>query len=95
MSHGLWFADQDANLFIIQLFYSFFKTLIGKTIVVELKNDIMIEGTLHAVDQYLNLKLTNISVVDEEKYPHLVIILNIIYMIIYTILFTIIDIPRR
>jgi U6 snRNA-associated Sm-like protein LSm2 len=31
----------------------------------------MIEGTLHAVDQYLNLKLTNISVVDEEKYPHL------------------------
>lgn len=50
----------------------------------------MIEGTLHAVDQYLNLKLTNISVVDEEKYPHLVIIFNIRYMIIYRFLFMII-----
>jgi U6 snRNA-associated Sm-like protein LSm2 len=53
------------------LFYSFFKTLIGKQITVELKNDLCIMGTLHSVDQYLNLKLTDVSTQDEEKYPHL------------------------
>lgn len=30
-------------------------------------------GTLHSVDQYLNIKLTDISVTDTEKYPHMVI----------------------
>ena len=39
--------------------------------VVELKNDLEIRGILHSVDQYLNIKLSNIQVVDEEKYPHL------------------------
>lgn len=29
-------------------------------------------GTLHSVDQYLNLKLTEISVTDPDKYPHMV-----------------------
>ncbi|KAF3815200.1 hypothetical protein GH733_016582 [Mirounga leonina] len=29
-------------------------------------------GTLHSVDQYLNIKLTDISVTDPEKYPHMV-----------------------
>jgi hypothetical protein len=33
------------------LFASFFKTLIGKQITVELKNDLAIVGTLHSVDQ--------------------------------------------
>lgn len=55
-----------------QLFYSFFKTLIGHTVTVELKNDLMIEGTLYAVDQFLNLKLRDIKVKDEDKYPHMV-----------------------
>lgn len=49
------------------LFYSFFKTLIGQTVVVELKNDLIIEGTLHSVDQYLNLKITDISVTARNK----------------------------
>ena len=40
-------------------------------VVVELKNDIEIKGTLKSVDQYLNLKLDNISTVNEQKYPHL------------------------
>lgn len=40
--------------------------------VVELKNDLSICGTLHSVDQYLNIKLTDISVTDPEKYPHMV-----------------------
>ena len=33
------------------LFYSFFKSLVGKDVVVELKNDLAIAGTLHSVDQ--------------------------------------------
>jgi small nuclear ribonucleoprotein (snRNP)-like protein len=54
------------------LFFSFFKTLVNNQVTVELKNDISIRGTLKSVDQYLNIKLEDISVVDELKYPHLV-----------------------
>jgi|EP00908_Phaeocystis_cordata_P024126 U6 snRNA-associated Sm-like protein LSm2 len=81
------------------LFYSFFKTLVGKEIVVELKNgakattscihalhsrplpsrnlhcllaDLAIRGTLHSVDQFLNIKLLNVSVEDAENFPHMV-----------------------
>lgn len=56
----------------LQIFYSFFKTLVGQRVRVELKNDMEIEGRLESVDQFLNVKLSDISVVDEEKYPHLV-----------------------
>ena len=38
----------------------------------ELKNDMKIRGTLHSVDQFLNIKLEDISVIDEEKFPHMV-----------------------
>lgn len=51
---------------------SFFKTLIDHEVTVELKNDIQLKGTLKSVDQYLNIKLDNIQVVEELKYPHLV-----------------------
>jgi U6 snRNA-associated Sm-like protein LSm2 len=54
------------------LFYSFFKSLVGKEVIVELKNDLSICGTLHSVDQFLNIKLTDITVPDPEKYPHMV-----------------------
>lgn len=54
------------------LFYSYFKTLVGKEVTVELKNDLAITGTLHSVDQYLNVKLNNVRVVNEQKYPHMV-----------------------
>ncbi|KFY90071.1 hypothetical protein V500_05316 [Pseudogymnoascus sp. VKM F-4518 (FW-2643)] len=54
------------------LFFSFFKTLVDQEVTVELKNDIQIRGTLKSVDQYLNIKLDDISVVEEIKYPHLV-----------------------
>lgn len=40
-------------------------------VTVELKNDLAITGTLHSVDQYLNIKLNNIRVVNEQKYPHM------------------------
>lgn len=51
---------------------SFFKTLVDHEVTVELKNDISIRGTLKSVDQYLNIKLDDIQVVEELKYPHLV-----------------------
>eukprot|EP01122_Echinamoeba_exundans_P004267 TRINITY_DN14282_c0_g1_i1.p1 TRINITY_DN14282_c0_g1~~TRINITY_DN14282_c0_g1_i1.p1 ORF type:complete len:104 (+),score=26.43 TRINITY_DN14282_c0_g1_i1:15-326(+) len=58
------------------LFYSFFKSLVGKEIIVELKNDMSVKGVLVAVDQYLNLKLSDIKVVEEDKYPHLMSVKN-------------------
>mmetsp|Transcript_4351 Transcript_4351/g.7282 ORF Transcript_4351/g.7282 Transcript_4351/m.7282 type:complete len:99 (+) Transcript_4351:87-383(+) len=53
------------------IFYSFFKTLVGKEVAVELKNDVVLTGTLHSVDQYLNVKLLNVKVVNPEQYPQL------------------------
>lgn len=44
----------------------------GKEVTVELKNDMCIHGHLESVDQFLNMKLTDIHVVDEERYPHMV-----------------------
>ena len=58
------------------LFFSFFKTLQGKEVAVELKNDVSITGILHSVDQYLNIKLTDIKVVNAEAYPQLMCITN-------------------
>jgi U6 snRNA-associated Sm-like protein LSm2 len=39
---------------------------------VELKNDLRVTGLLHSVDQYLNIKLTDIAVEDAAKFPHMV-----------------------
>jgi small nuclear ribonucleoprotein (snRNP)-like protein len=55
-----------------QIFLTFFKTLEGKEVTVELKNDLALRGVLETVDQYLNFKLSNVSVVDQEKFPQLV-----------------------
>ena len=57
-------------------FSPFLQSLVGKDVVVELKNDLSIHGTLHSVDQYLNIKLTDISVTDPEKYPHMLSVKN-------------------
>ena len=43
---------------------------------VELKNDVIIRGTLQSVDQYLNVKLSDIEIDNPEKYPHLVSLKN-------------------
>ncbi|CAG8594789.1 16220_t:CDS:2 [Dentiscutata erythropus] len=58
------------------LFYSFFKTLIGQQVTVELKNDLAITGILTSVDQFLNIKLDEIRAVDEAKYPHMMAVKN-------------------
>ena len=60
----------------LQIFLSFFKTLVGKEIAVELKNDVVFTGTLHSVDQYLNVKLLNVQVINPDKYPQLVALQN-------------------
>ncbi|EPZ33239.1 U6 snRNA-associated Sm-like protein LSm2 domain-containing protein [Rozella allomycis CSF55] len=49
----------------------------GKKITIELKNDIAIKGVLNSVDQFLNLKLDDIEVLEKEKYPHLWSVRNI------------------
>ncbi|KAJ3216575.1 hypothetical protein HDU67_009269 [Dinochytrium kinnereticum] len=59
-----------------QLFYSFFKTLVGEVVNVELKNDLSIRGTLVSVDQFLNIKLDDIKVNDERKFPHMISVKN-------------------
>ncbi|KAL7792982.1 like-Sm domain-containing protein [Trichoderma ceciliae] len=59
------------------LFFSFFKTLIDHEVTVELKNDIQLKGILKSVDQYLNIKLDDIQVVEELKYPHLSSVKNV------------------
>ena len=91
LSHFFIFRTEVGS---VMLFYSFFKSLVGKDVVVELKNDLSICGTLHSVDQvysnqpikaeshfaqsiqYLNIKLTDISVTDPDKYPHMLSVKN-------------------
>ncbi|KAF2076474.1 hypothetical protein CYY_002214 [Polysphondylium violaceum] len=58
------------------LFFSFYKTLVGKEITVELKNDLSITGLLQSVDQFLNIKLKDIKVNEEEKYPYMISVQN-------------------
>ena len=58
------------------LFYSFFKTLTGNEVTVELKNDVSITGRVRSIDQYLNIKLEDISVANAELYPHLLSVKN-------------------
>lgn len=53
------------------LFYSFFKTLVGKSVTVELKNDVAINGVLLSVDPFLNVKLANVQVAEAERFPYL------------------------
>lgn len=61
---------------VAMLFYSYFKTVVGKEVTVELKNDLAITGILHSVDQYLNVKLNNIKIANPEEYPHMTSVKN-------------------
>ena len=44
----------------------------GKEVAVELKNNVVLTGTLHSVDQYLNIKLIHVNIVNPEQYPQLI-----------------------
>lgn len=54
------------------IFLTFFKTLEGQRVTIELKNDLCVSGVLESVDQFLNLKLGSVAVVDKERFPQLV-----------------------
>lgn len=41
-----------------------------------MKNDVVLTGTLHSVDQYLNIKLTSVNIVNADRYPQLTNVLN-------------------
>jgi len=58
------------------IFFSFFKTLVGQEVVVELKNGVTMRGVLVSVDQYLNVKLKSIGVDDAVTYPQLAALKN-------------------
>jgi small nuclear ribonucleoprotein (snRNP)-like protein len=45
---------------------------VGQEVAVELKNGLILKGKLHSVDQYLNIKLLKVAVVQPEKYPQLI-----------------------
>ncbi|KIY50128.1 hypothetical protein FISHEDRAFT_71746 [Fistulina hepatica ATCC 64428] len=55
----------------LQLIFSVFKTLTDQEVTVELKNDLSITGVLKSVDQFLNIRLDNIKVLDETRHPHM------------------------
>eukprot|EP00894_Picocystis_sp_ML_P002865 jgi/Pico_ML_1/53382/g3940.t1 len=69
-------GSREAGAVDAMLFYSFFKSLVGKEVTVELKNDLAIVGTLHSIDQFLNLKLDDVRVADEQKHPHMLSVKN-------------------
>ncbi|KAF8200989.1 hypothetical protein BJ912DRAFT_590001 [Pholiota molesta] len=58
------------------LIFSVFKTLTDQTVTVELKNDLSITGVLKSVDQFLNIRLDNIKVADENRHPHMMAVKN-------------------
>lgn len=60
------------------LFFQLFQKQVESRahVIVELKNDLQISGRLQSVDQYLNVKLSDVSIVNPEKYPHLVSLKN-------------------
>ncbi|CAL1708015.1 unnamed protein product [Somion occarium] len=58
------------------LIFSVFKTLTDQTVTVELKNDLSITGVLKSVDQFLNIRLDSIKVLDEARHPHMMAVKN-------------------
>ena len=52
------------------LFFSFFKSIVGEEITVELKSDLKLTGTLHSADQFLNFRLNDVRG-DVESFPQL------------------------
>ena len=46
-------------------------TLEGRQVTIELKNDLALTGKLDSVDQFLNFKLSGVSVGSPERFPQL------------------------
>ncbi|KAL0391052.1 UNVERIFIED_CONTAM: Sm-like protein LSM2 [Sesamum calycinum] len=60
----------------VQLFLSYFRDIVGREVIVEMKEDLAFRGTLHAVDQYLNFKLVNTTVHDPLNHPEMLCVWN-------------------
>jgi small nuclear ribonucleoprotein (snRNP)-like protein len=52
-------------------FLQLFRTLEGKKLVMELKNDIILQGTLQSVDQFHNFRLIDLQVLNCGNCPQL------------------------
>lgn len=48
------------------LFYTFFKTQLGKEVRIRLKNDVLFTGVLESVDMFLNLRLRSVTGTQEQ-----------------------------
>ena len=68
------FCTQTCHL---QLFVAFFKTLVGKRVTVELKNNLSITGVLHSVDQYMNFRLDGAAIDNAQQFPQLTAVKNL------------------
>ena len=64
------------------LFLSLFKSLEGKTVLIELKNSLQIRGTLSSVDHHHNMKIDNVEVVDKESFPQLVRVYRVVCVVV-------------
>ncbi|KAK8893290.1 U6 snRNA-associated Sm-like protein LSm2 [Tritrichomonas musculus] len=53
------------------LFQPFFRTLIGHRVIAELKNEVVIKGILQSCDNYLNLSLIDVEVLNRKAFPQL------------------------
>lgn len=77
-------TDRTTRLDVLQrltflrdmLIFSVFKTLTDQRVTVELKNDLSITGVLKSVDQFLNIRLDSIKVLDEARHPHMMAVKN-------------------
>ena len=70
------FSARKPFCFVSMIFLSLFSVLRDRhaVVTVELKNNVQLRGTIDSVDQYLNIKLGNVEVVNKEQYPHLVVL---------------------
>jgi U6 snRNA-associated Sm-like protein LSm2 len=62
-----WMAESEKNA----VFQRMFKKLIGNPVIVELKNQAIIKGILQSSDNFLNMKLIEVEVLNAESFPHL------------------------
>jgi U6 snRNA-associated Sm-like protein LSm2 len=53
------------------VFQTLFRDLLGHTVIVELKNDVVMKGILQASDDFLNLRLIEIEILNAATFPQL------------------------
>ena len=53
------------------LFRPFFNSLIGHKVIAELENEVVLKGVLKSCDNYLNLSLIEVEVLNQKAFPQL------------------------